>query len=49
MGFATNGYLRWKTLFFVSDREGGYGGYDLYKTKKMKMENGVYQKTLGLL
>lgn len=23
-----------KTLFFVSDREGGYGGYDLYKTKK---------------
>jgi len=23
-----------KTLYFVSDREGGYGGYDLYKTQK---------------
>ncbi|MCD4664728.1 MAG: hypothetical protein K8R68_05600, partial [Bacteroidales bacterium] len=23
-----------KTLFFVSDREGGYGGYDIYKTFK---------------
>lgn len=29
-----------KTLFFVSDRDGGFGGYDIYKT--VKDENGEW-------
>lgn len=36
-----------KTLYFVSDREGGYGGYDLYKTKKDKDGNWDYPQNMG--
>lgn len=36
-----------KTLYFVSDRDGGFGGYDIYKT--VKDENGEwgYPENLG--
>lgn len=34
------------TLFFVSDREGGYGGYDIYKTTKS--ENGSWSNPENL-
>ena len=35
-----------KTLYFVSDRPGGYGGYDIYESKKDK--NGVWGKPTNL-
>jgi len=35
-----------KTLYFVSDRKGGYGGYDLYKT--VRDANGVWGKAVNL-
>ena len=34
------------TLYFVSDRPGGYGGYDLYKT--VRDENGIWGKAINL-
>lgn len=35
------------TLFFVSDREGGYGGYDIYKTVKDSSGNWSAPVNLG--
>jgi outer membrane protein OmpA-like peptidoglycan-associated protein len=36
-----------KTLFFVSDREGGLGGYDIYKTSKDKNGEWGIPENLG--
>jgi len=35
-----------KTLYFVSDRDGGFGGYDLYKT--VRDDNGKWGKAVNL-
>lgn len=35
-----------KTLYFVSDRPGGYGGYDIYKT--IRGENGEWSAPINL-
>jgi outer membrane protein OmpA-like peptidoglycan-associated protein len=36
-----------QTLYFVSDREGGYGGYDIYKTEKDENGEWGYPVNLG--
>jgi outer membrane protein OmpA-like peptidoglycan-associated protein/tetratricopeptide (TPR) repeat protein len=36
-----------KVLYFVSDREGGYGGYDIYKTVKVDSCNWCPPENLG--
>lgn len=36
-----------KTLFFVSDRDGGFGGYDIYKTVKDANGNWGFPENLG--
>jgi outer membrane protein OmpA-like peptidoglycan-associated protein/tetratricopeptide (TPR) repeat protein len=35
-----------KTLYFVSDRPGGFGGYDIYKT--IKTENGEWSQPINM-
>jgi len=36
-----------KTLYFISDRKGGYGGYDIYQTTKDSSGNWTLAQNLG--
>jgi outer membrane protein OmpA-like peptidoglycan-associated protein/tetratricopeptide (TPR) repeat protein len=36
-----------QTLYFVSDRDGGYGGYDIYKTQKDESGNWGHPVNMG--
>ena len=38
-----------KTLYFVSDREGGYGGYDIYRTHKDNKDEWSIPENLGIV
>jgi outer membrane protein OmpA-like peptidoglycan-associated protein/tetratricopeptide (TPR) repeat protein len=57
LGAKVNGAKTWesqptvssdgKTLYFISDRSGGYGGYDIYKTTKDSAGNWTVPENLG--
>ncbi|NTW33685.1 MAG: hypothetical protein HGB12_13875 [Bacteroidetes bacterium] len=36
-----------KTLYFISDRKGGYGGYDIYKTTKDSLGEWMLPENMG--